>query len=218
MALAALAPTVHAADLRLSFEAPALATGDAPLRLGVALAPANGQRMPDTPRAKHRLALHGDGFQPTYLTMAVGDRLIIDNQDAVFHQLEAYRFQDHWSRVLGKAGGGHSSVELEMDRAGVWHVFCRLHRHGYARVEVVAARYLFSAEAPGEWELSGLPPGRYRVRVYDGIRPQTLSVEAYTAPTPTRVQVSAGTRTQSRDSHTPLSLTELYPLPGTAAP
>jgi plastocyanin len=102
-------------------------------------------------------------FTPALLAAPVGTRLIIHNQDRVFHDPFGVS-QAGTVHLSPQAPGTIHTVMLE--RAGVFNLFCSLHSKEFSTVMVVPNHAFARPDSLGRFSLPKLPPGSYRLRIW----------------------------------------------------
>lgn len=106
------------------------------------------------------LAQLDQAFNPRVVVVPVGGSVAFPNLDRVYHNVfsvsPASRFD------LGKYPRGQSR-SVKFTRVGVVNVFCDIHADMAAFIVVVPTRAWSRPNESGDYKLSGLPPGRFRL-------------------------------------------------------
>lgn len=110
-------------------------------------------------------------FVPHVLPIQTGTAVAFPNSDNVRHQVYSFSPVKKFQLPLY---AGTPAVPIVFDRPGVVTVGCNIHDQMSAHLVVVDTPY-FVVTAEGRAELSGLPEGKYEVRVWhEGARSQPL--------------------------------------------
>lgn len=161
--------------------------------ISVSLQPLEGQPLPAGRAARsHRVLVRDGQLRPAFLTVQAGDTLHFVNQDEVYHELFALSPSQPIELSLDKRGAGAAAeAEVRLASEGVWHLFCRIHGRGFARVDAVATP-LIRTVAPGEtFRFEGLVAGQWQMRVAaPGAETRMLMTVAMTAPPTLRVELA----------------------------
>lgn len=156
--------------------------------VSVAAFPLEGQPLPRVaPRTVAALVRHRR-FEPLYRVLRRGDTLVVRNADRLYHEIFSLSTVRPFRRRLAPRGGAGASARFRFDEPGTWHVFCRIHASMYLRLDVLDTPYVAVLQGGGRFRLTGLAPGRWRLRVA-AVGADTLEVEAdaITRPPPLRL-------------------------------
>jgi plastocyanin len=190
--------------------------GDADPVIGLALWPAEPDLTTRTPAPRvHELRIDAGHIRPDYLLIRPGEPVRLINLDPVEHQIFALvpgaRSEIDVRLQPGSDADTHS---LRFDAPGTRHLFCRLHRRSYARIDVVDAPRLRRV-SPGErFEFRDLEAGRWRLRVSAiGAETQERETVALTAPPPLelRLPVRSGMQPEHSTGVEVVTVDQLYP-------
>ena len=190
--------------------------GDADPVIGLALWPAEPGLSARAPAPTvHEQRIDAGHIRPDYLLIRPGESVRLINLDPVEHQLFALMPGAHSELDVrlrpGRDAGTHS---LRFSEPGTRHLFCRLHRRSYARIDVVDAPRLRRV-SPGErFEFRDLEAGRWRLRVSAiGAETQERETAALTAPPPLelRLPVRAGVQPEHSPVAEVVTVDQLYP-------
>jgi len=120
------------------------------------------------------------------LVIPVGTSVDFPNQDPFFHNVFSYSSAKRFD--LGRYPRGESR-RVVFDRPGVVKVYCEIHQ--WMRSAVVVVENPFHAEVgtDGSFSIAGVPPGRYRLAVWDFDRGQRTVEVAVPAQGSARVDV-----------------------------
>ncbi len=156
--------------------------------VSVAAYPLEGQPLPRWAPRRLAVEVRERRFRPLYRVLRRGDSLLVRNRDRVFHELFSLSTVRPFRARLAPRGRAGAQARLRFDEAGTWHVFCRIHGSMYMRIDVVETPYVEVLPGGGRFRLTGLAPGRWRLRVA-AVGADTLEVEAdaVTSPPPLRL-------------------------------
>jgi plastocyanin len=115
--------------------------------------------MPNRPQ----LAQKGQNFVPRVVAVPVGGTVDFPNFDPIFHN--AFSVSPVKRFDLGKYPRGQSRKVI-FNKAGVVQVFCDIHANMAGFVRVVPSRALVQPDGSGAFELAGVPPGTYTLKVW----------------------------------------------------
>ena len=141
------------------------------------LLPASSPPAPNTDRPKttaRRLTLlqKSKRFDPHVMVVEVGTMVDFPNRDPFFHNVFSLFDGKRFDLGLYEAG---STRSVRFDRPGVCYIFCNIHPDMSAVVVVVNSPYYTISKSSGEFEISGVPPGRYELNVWaEHSLPKTL--------------------------------------------
>jgi hypothetical protein len=118
-------------------------------------------------------------FMPRVLAVTVGTTVDFPNSDKTFHNVFSLSPIRRFN--LGRFPPGRTG-SVRFDRPGIVPVFCDIHSHMSAYVLVFSHPFFSLSDENGRYEIGGVPPGPYTLRVWS---------ELGTAPT-RRVTVTEG--------------------------
>jgi plastocyanin len=127
-------------------------------------------------------------FEPRLVAVVRGQKVRIVNSDPVYHNVFSLSSVKRFD--IGRRPTGEH-VDVSFDQPGEVQVFCDIHPHMAANIYVMPAEtvawIVFDSNEP--FELSGLAPGNYRLRIYSpGYREVSRSITVAASET-----VSLGT-------------------------
>jgi plastocyanin len=102
-------------------------------------------------------------FSPYVTPIVVGTKVVFPNLDNVQHHVYSVSPAKRFEIPLYI---GDSKETIVFDRAGVVTLGCNIHDWMVAYVVVLATPYYAKTGQDGTAEVSGLPPGRYRLEVW----------------------------------------------------
>jgi plastocyanin len=103
-------------------------------------------------------------FIPLVTILRRGGRVQFRNSDSTMHQVYSFSEIKQFSLEIDR---GRTSAPVVFDKPGVAAIGCNIHDHMVTFVYVAATPWATSADANGRAKLDGVPPGRYRVSVWD---------------------------------------------------
>lgn len=118
-----------------------------------------------------RLSQRDTSFQPPVLVVPVGTSVDFPNRDPFFHNVFSYSSTKRFD--LGRYPRGESRTVV-FDRPGVVKVYCEIHQWMRSAVIVVENPFHAQVGADGRFSIAGVPPGRYRLAVWDFDRGQRV--------------------------------------------
>ncbi len=120
--------------------------------------------VPASPPASHaRMLQKNKTFLPHVLAIPVGTTVDFPNLDPIFHSA----FSNYNGQIfdIGLYPPG-SSRGVRFTRPGVVRVFCNIHATMSAVIVVLATPYFATSRKDGGFEIDGVPPGEYQLRVF----------------------------------------------------
>jgi plastocyanin len=118
------------------------------------------------------LAQKNKMFEPHLLVITRGSTVDFPNRDPWFHNVFSLFNGKRFDLGLYEAG---SSRTVHFDREGVSFIFCNIHPEMSAVVVVLGSPYFALTNKQGEFDISGVPAGRYMMHVWnEGAMPATL--------------------------------------------
>jgi cytochrome c peroxidase len=86
--------------------------------------------------AVHEVSQHGKAFHPDHLKIAVGDRLVLHNDDKRTHNIRVFHPKLEFDSGEQEPG---EDVRITFDQPGTYYVTCGIHTQMELKVEVAAA-------------------------------------------------------------------------------
>jgi plastocyanin len=105
----------------------------------------------------------GKEFTPYVKVVRVGSSVSFPNKDNVRHHVYSFSPAKTFELPLYK---GTPAEPVQFDKPGVVRIGCNIHDWMIGYIYVVETPYAGKTGKHGVIELEGLPPGRYRVRVW----------------------------------------------------
>ncbi len=141
-------------------------------------------RAPVGPGPQARLMQKGKKFIPHVVVVTQGTEIEFPNQDLFFHSVFSIRQGKTMDLGLYESGAAR---KVRFSQAGVSYIFCNIHPQMSAVVVVLKTRYYALSEGTGNFEISHVPAGRYKLSVW-----YELSSESELASLAREIDVVAG--------------------------
>ena len=145
-------------------------------RLGASARPATDRRhavvyLESAPRAafgelpagRARLDQRGERFIPHVLAVTVGTVVDFPNNDTTYHNV--FSLSQPRTFDLGRYAPGRTG-SVRFDRPGIVPVFCDIHSPMRAYILVFSHPFFDVTDDDGGYEITGVPPGDYTLRVW----------------------------------------------------
>jgi plastocyanin len=119
-----------------------------------------------TPRAARgaaELRQRAARFEPSFLVVAVGQPVEMPNDDTIFHNVFSYSRPNDFDLGLYRSG---ESRTLHFEHTGPVRLYCSIHERMTGTIFVAPTRLFAIPAAGGAFRIEGVPPGRYRLRVW----------------------------------------------------
>lgn len=110
-----------------------------------------------------RLVQHNKHFEPHVVVVRVGSSVEFPNRDPFFHNVFSLFEGKRFDLGLYEAG---TTRDVRFDRPGISYIFCNIHPEMSAVVIAVETPYHGISNRRGEVQISGVPAGRYLLRVW----------------------------------------------------
>jgi plastocyanin len=121
----------------------------------------------------------GVRFRPRFLVVAAGQRVALPNDDAIYHNVFSFSRPNAFDLGLYPQGQSRS---VTLRHPGVVRTYCSIHESMSGTILVAPSPWYAVADAAGAFEIRGVPPGRYRLVVWNDRLPRVTR----------RVRVAAG--------------------------
>jgi plastocyanin len=139
---------------------------------------------PAAPGPTARLMQKNKKFVPHVVAVTQGTQIEFPNQDLFFHNV----FSIHQGKTLdlGLYESG-AARKIRFSQPGVSYIFCNIHPQMSAAVVVLKTRFFAVSDMDGNFQISHVPPGRYKLSVwYD------LAAESELTAQDKEIDVAAG--------------------------
>ena len=114
--------------------------------------------------ATTRVAQHDAMFLPHVLPVMVGMTVEWPNRDDIFHNV--FSMSDAKQFDLGLYKGNPTNTWVTFDKPGRVDVFCSIHENMHCIVLVLENPYFASTDENGNYKISGVPPGTYKLKAW----------------------------------------------------
>lgn len=115
----------------------------------------------------------GCRFAPRLAVMAAGGELEAINSDPILHNIHAYELTADGRRSVMNVSqprkGDMVATRLALGSGVALKIECDAHGFMHAHVFVARNPYYAVVDATGGFEIGGVPPGRYTIKVWHGI-------------------------------------------------
>jgi plastocyanin len=102
-------------------------------------------------------------FIPHVLPVAVGSTVEFLNSDDVLHNVFSNSATQRFD--LGMVGRGESR-SVSFDKPGIVELRCNVHPKMHAYILVLANNYFATPDERGNYQITGIPKGRYKLRAW----------------------------------------------------
>lgn len=110
-----------------------------------------------------------DGFAPTFLVVAPSQRVRFVDEDGIHHRIFSYSDPNRFDLRLSD---GDRAPSVQLEGPGVVRFYCSLHESESGVIFVAASRHFDTAGTSGAYRIGGVPPGRYRLRIWSEALPE----------------------------------------------
>lgn len=115
------------------------------------------------PPENPRMAQKDFAFHPRVLPVLVGTTVDFPNQDDLYHNV--FSFSSTKKFDLGRYPSGESKGQT-FDKPGLVKIYCEIHDHMRAFILVLQNPYFAVTDEQGGYAIRNIPPGRYRLKVW----------------------------------------------------
>ena len=117
------------------------------------------------PQTVRQMAQKDMAFVPMLLPLQAGTRVEFPNLDDTFHNIFSYSPAKRFD--LGRYRSDERPIpSLVFDQPGLVVLRCDIHEHMRGLILVLATPYFVLTDTEGRYRLSGLPAGRYQLKVW----------------------------------------------------
>ncbi len=146
-------------------------------RAAVYLEPVDGESA-EQPVAAAVVHQHDGGFEPEFIVVAVGQPVLFTNQDKIFHGVFSYSEPNAFTQ---RPFGPGETRSVRFNRPGLVRAYCPLHATRGAVMLVVPDTHYAVPDTRGNFQISGVPAGRYRLSLWTeqhGVADREVSLAA----------------------------------------
>jgi len=133
------------------------------------LEPASGKIIRKSP-GTFQMMTRGKALIPHVLAIPAGSTVQFPNDDPISHNLFSLSTGNSFDLGLYRRGAGKSET---FDHPGLINVYCNVHPNMSAVIHVMATPYYVFADPAGNYAVTDVPPGRYRLLAWNEIGGQT---------------------------------------------
>ena len=119
-----------------------------------------GGKAPQRAPMIYQMTTRGKAVVPHVLAIPVGSTVEFPNDDPISHNLFSLSSNNAFDLGLYRRGAGKSQ---RFDTPGLVNVYCNVHPNMSAVILVMDTPYYAFADQGGNYSLSGVPAGRYRL-------------------------------------------------------
>jgi len=102
-------------------------------------------------------------FSPAFLVVPAGESVIFVNEDEIFHRIFSYSEPNAFDLQTLTRG---ESGEVTLASPGAVRFYCGLHPAESGTIFVTPSPYFATADARGDYQIAGVPPGQYRLHTW----------------------------------------------------
>ena len=115
------------------------------------------------PGAGAQIRQHLARFEPGFTVVPAGAPVVMPNDDTIFHNVFSYSKPNDFD--LGMYGAGEART-VRFREPGLVRIYCSIHERMNGLIFVTPSSLFATPSASGEYRIGGVPPGRYRLRVW----------------------------------------------------
>src|SRR4051812_28198535 len=165
----------------------------------ISLEPLSG-RVPRRAPATFQLVTRNKILIPHVLAIPVGSTVTFPNDDPISHNLFSLSSNNVFDLGLYRKGAGKSQ---KFDNPGIVNVYCNVHPNMSAVIHVMATPYFAFADAHGNFSVSNVPAGKYRLVAWNEQGGQNETpVEITGTASPTPIAMTLDSRNYRASQHT----------------
>ena len=131
----------------------------------VSLEPASGKPVHKSP-ATFQMMTRGKMLIPHVLAIPVGSTVEFPNDDPISHNLFSLSTGNSFDLGLYRKGAGKSE---KFETPGLVNVYCNVHPNMSAVIQVMPTAYYVFADPAGNFAVTDVPPGKYRLTAWNEI-------------------------------------------------
>jgi len=134
------------------------------------LAPLDGSQIAGAGLPARHIRQKDARFLPGFLTVAVGQRVEMPNDDVIFHNVFSFSRPNEFDLGFYEAG---QSKSIAFEHAGVVRIYCSIHENMSGTIFVSPSPHVAAVDPAGRFEIRGVPAGRWRLETWSEKLPRT---------------------------------------------
>jgi plastocyanin len=115
------------------------------------------------PAPTTQIRQHLARFEPAFTVVPVGAEVRMPNEDTIFHNVFSYSRPNDFDLGLYGAGEARS---VRFRTPGLVRIYCSIHEKMNGLIYVTPSSLYALPDARGAYRITGVPPGRYRLRAW----------------------------------------------------
>jgi plastocyanin len=115
-------------------------------------------------RRRWEVRQRGVRFRPSFLVVAVGQPVAMPNDDDIFHNVFSLSAPNAFDLGIYPAG---QSKTVTFDHPGLVRIYCSIHEGMTGGIFVAPTSWFDQAAPTGHYRIQDVPPGRYRLSVWN---------------------------------------------------
>ena len=123
----------------------------------------------EAPRGRIQMHQKNAQFEPRFLAVPAGQTLEMPNDDSIFHNVFSFSKPNDFD--LGLYPGGESR-SVRLTHPGVVNIYCSIHESMSATIFVSPTPWFALVSPTGDFEITGAPLGKGRLRVWNEKLPE----------------------------------------------
>jgi plastocyanin len=135
-------------------------------------------KTPKKSPATFQMLTRGKALIPHVLAVPVGSTVQFPNEDPISHNLFSLSSANTFDLGLYRKGAGKAQ---KFETPGVINVYCNVHPNMSAVIHVMATPYYVFADPAGNYAITDVPPGKYRLVAWNEQGGQAQSTAEVTA-------------------------------------
>ena len=126
----------------------------------------------EVPKAVPTISQTNARFAPNFLVIAAGQSVQFPNDDVIVHNVFSFSRPNDFDLGLYPKG---ESKSVTFRQPGVVRVYCSIHQSMSAVIYVAPSPHHTVVGADGTFQVRDVPPGRYRLRTWNGKLPSVAA-------------------------------------------
>jgi plastocyanin len=114
---------------------------------------------------------HGARFEPDFVVVTVGQEIQMPNDDTIYHNVFSYSEPNDFDLGLYASG---ESLSLRFEHPGLVRIYCSIHEAMDGLIFVAPTSLHTMVDEQGQFEISAVPDGRYRLHVWSERLPEIV--------------------------------------------